>query len=128
MRHRVIVIAMALGAAVLTAACGPGGGGTGGAPQGGGSGGAGGTVAVTETEWAINLPEAVPSGAVTFSVKNTGAVEHNFVIQETNQRLDGLQPGQTKTLQVTLQPGTYTVVCDVPGHSEAGMRATMTVR
>jgi heme/copper-type cytochrome/quinol oxidase subunit 2 len=128
MHHRVVVFGMALVAAALTAACGPGGGGTGGAPQGGGSGGAGGTVAVTETEWAITLPETVPSGSVTFSVKNTGAVEHNFVIQETSQRIDGLQPGQTKTLQATLRPGTYTVICDIPGHSEAGMRATMVVR
>lgn len=132
MRHRVILAGLLLLAAVLAASCGPGGGGTGGGgePGGGtgGTGGAGGTVNVTEHEWAIQIAGDVASGTVTFSVKNDGAVEHNFVIQETNQRLDGIQPGQTKTIQATLQPGTYTIVCDIPGHSEAGMTTTMTVK
>jgi plastocyanin len=121
--------------AVLAAACGPGGGGgqpTGGQPGGGtppgGGGAAGGTrVAVTEKEWAITMGE-VTSGAVTFAVKNEGAVEHNFVIKETGTRLDGLQPGQTKELTATLRPGTYTIVCDIAGHEEAGMHTTITVK
>ena len=132
MRHRVVLAGLLLLAAGLAVACGPGGGGGQGGgegqPGGGGTGGAGGTVNVTESEWAIRIPADVPSGTVTFTVKNDGAVEHNFVIQETSQRLDGIQPGQTKTLQATLQPGTYTVVCDIPGHSEAGMTTTMTVK
>ena len=127
MRHRVVVAGGLLLAAGLAASCGGGGEqqGGGGGQQGGGAGGA---VTVTEHEWAIQLPSEIPSGAVTFSVKNDGAVEHNFVIQETEQRLDGIQPGQTKTLQATLQPGTYNIVCDIPGHSEAGMKATVTVK
>lgn len=128
MRHRVMLAACLLLAGVLAAACGPGGGGQGGGqPGGGGTGGPGGTVTVTEGEWFIRIPEGVPAGPVTFSVRNEGAVEHNFVIQETGQRLDGIQPGQSKTIQVTLQSGTYNIVCDIPGHSEAGMTTTMTV-
>lgn len=122
-----------LAVALLAAACGPGGGGQptggqpgGGAPPGGGAGG-GTRVAVTEKEWAIEVG-SVPSGTVTFAVRNDGAVEHNFIIKETNTRLDGLQPGQTKELTATLQPGTYTFVCDIAGHEEAGMHTTITVK
>lgn len=126
MRSRVVLAGLLLLAAGLAASCGGGGerGGGGGQP----GGGAGEVVTVTELEWAIQLPSEIPSGAVTFSVKNDGAVEHNLVIQETEQRLDGIQPGQTRTLQVTLQPGTYNIVCDIPGHSEAGMKTTVTVK
>jgi plastocyanin len=133
MRYRIGIVLILLTAAVLAAACGPGGGGQpgGGQPGGGaqpGGGQAGGSkVAVTEKEWAITVG-AVPSGTVTFSVKNNGAVEHNFVIKEAGTRLDGIQPGQTKELTVTLKPGTYTILCDIAGHEEAGMHATFTVK
>jgi hypothetical protein len=125
-----------LAVALLAAACGPGGGQpTGGQPGGGAQpGGAapggpagGARVAVTEKEWVIEVGP-VPSGTVTFAVRNDGAVEHNFIIKETNTRLDGLQPGQTKELTATLQPGTYTFVCDIAGHEEAGMHTSITVK
>lgn len=133
MRSRIGLTFVFLAVALLAAACGPGGGGQptggqpgGGAPPGGGAGG-GTRVAVTEKEWAIEVG-SVPSGTVTFAVRNDGAVEHNFIIKETNTRLDGLQPGQTKELTATLQPGTYTLVCDIAGHEEAGMHTTITVK
>ena len=133
MRSRIRLTFVFLAVALLAAACGPGGGGQptggqpgGGAPPGGGAGG-GTRVAVTEKEWAIEVG-SVPSGTVTFAVRNDGAVEHNFIIKETNTRLDGLQPGQTKELTATLQPGTYTFVCDIAGHEEAGMHTTITVK
>lgn len=40
---------------------------------------------------------------------------------------DLVQPGQTKTIEVDLKPGVYEVVCTVPGHKEAGMKATIEV-
>ena len=36
--------------------------------------------------------------------------------------------GATKTLELTLKPGTYDFYCSVPGHRMAGMRGTLTVR
>jgi len=127
MRHRVWMVGFVLLAAVGLTACGGGGGqpGGGGAPAGGAPAG---QVSVSEKEWAIEIPQQIASGSVTFNVKNDGAVEHNFVIQEANVRLDGIQPGQAKTLTVTLKPGTYTVVCDIPGHAEAGMKVTVTAK
>jgi iron uptake system component EfeO len=135
MHSRYWMTLLILAVALLAAACGPGGGGqpTGGQPGGGAQPGggpppAGGTrVAVTEKEWAIEVGP-VPAGTVTFSVTNNGAVEHNLVIKETNTRLDGLQPGQTKELTARLQPGTYTFICDIAGHEEAGMHTTITVK
>ncbi|MGH2398881.1 MAG: cupredoxin domain-containing protein [bacterium] len=116
-----------LAALLLTACSGGGGGGQSGngGQQGGGPPGA---VLVNETEWVISLPAQIPSGPVTFSVKNNGAVEHNFVIQEANLRLDGIQPGQSKTLSANLRPGSYNIVCDIAGHSEAGMKTTVRVQ
>lgn len=134
MRVRIGIAGVLVGVVLLAVACGPGGGGqpTGGQPTGGGTQPGGGQagasrVAVVEKEWAIEVG-GVPSGAVTFAVTNSGAVEHNFVIRETGARLDGLHPGQTKELTVTLQPGTYTLVCDIAGHEEAGMHTTITVK
>ncbi len=114
--------------AVLATACGPGGGGQPGGGQPGG-GGAGGGVSVNEKEWQITLsPGNVAAGTVKFTVKNDGSVEHNFVIKEANVRLDGIQPGTSKELTANLKPGTYTILCDIAGHEEAGMKATLTVK
>ncbi len=66
-------------------------------------------------------------GPVTFQVKNAGTIEHNFVIQGTAVKLEGLQPGQTKSATVALKPGQYTMECTIPGHAEAGMVGTITV-
>jgi uncharacterized cupredoxin-like copper-binding protein len=38
-----------------------------------------------------------------------------------------LDPGKIGTVTVNLQPGTYLLLCNVPGHFEAGMWATFTV-
>ncbi|MGH2348158.1 MAG: cupredoxin domain-containing protein, partial [bacterium] len=113
--------------AVVGAACGRGG-----APSQPGAQppGPGGVTAVNvdEKEWAITFAApTVKAGQVTFTITNTGAIEHNFVIVETKFEIDATQPGQSKTGTTTLQPGTYTVICNIPGHEEAGMKTTLTV-
>jgi outer membrane biosynthesis protein TonB len=88
------------------------------------------TVAVTETEFKIALPSAqLKAGPVTFDVKNAGQIEHDLVITgngltEGTPRFNG---GQSKTLKVTLKPGTYELFCSVPGHKQAGMDLKVTV-
>ena len=36
--------------------------------------------------------------------------------------------GESKTLSVTLKPGTYKFYCSVPGHRMAGMEGTLVVK
>lgn len=73
---------------------------------------------------------SVPAGAVTFWVRNTGTVEHEFEIFKGEQVVDeieGLVPGLAKTLSVTLAAGEYTFVCKLSGHDQLGMKGTLTV-
>jgi iron uptake system component EfeO len=73
---------------------------------------------------------AVPAGAVTFSVHNAGSEEHEFEILKGDQvveEVEGLVPGLTKSLTVTLAAGDYTFVCKLNGHDLAGMKGTLTV-
>src|SRR2546426_7521804 len=59
--------------------------------------------------------------------QNEGTIEHNFVIEGTSVDLEAIPPGSTKEVTVDLKPGTYNVLCTIAGHSEAGMKTTITV-
>lgn len=87
--------------------------------------GPGGTVTVEEFEYGFTLtPATIPSGNVTFVMKNTGTVTHNFDIEGVKSGAF-IDPGQTATMTVNLQAGrTYTYVCDVPYHAGEGMEGT----
>jgi uncharacterized cupredoxin-like copper-binding protein len=71
------------------------------------------------------------AGKVTFTFTNSSPLSHNFTIQRgTSGAIVGATPtfqGGTKSLTVTLKPGTYTFFCSVPGHRMAGMQGTLTV-
>ncbi|MGH2453516.1 MAG: cupredoxin domain-containing protein [bacterium] len=71
-------------------------------------------------------------GEVIFSVKNDGAIEHNFAIEDsTGKKVAGIAsilPEKTDQLRVTLRPGKFVIVCDLPGHKDAGMRGTLTIQ
>lgn len=71
------------------------------------------------------------AGKVTIDFANMSSVAHNMTIQQgTNGKQIGATPtfsGGSKTLTVTLKPGTYTFYCSVPGHRQAGMQGTLTV-
>jgi uncharacterized cupredoxin-like copper-binding protein len=66
-------------------------------------------------------------GKVTFVFKNIGHVLHDFSIRGRKTPL--IQPGKTAKLVVAFKKkGTYTYLCTVPGHAQAGMKGTFTVR
>lgn len=72
----------------------------------------------------------VPAGAVTFSVRNAGNEEHEFEVFKGDQVVDeieGLVPGLTKDLTLTLAAGDYTYMCKLNGHDQLGMKGTLTV-
>jgi uncharacterized cupredoxin-like copper-binding protein len=71
------------------------------------------------------------AGKVTIDFTNKSSLPHNMTIQQgTSGPVIGATPtfsGASKTLHVTLKPGTYTFFCTVPGHRQAGMQGTLTV-
>ena len=68
---------------------------------------------------------------MTFDFTNASPVPHNFAIKGNGVK-DGPSPtvfgGKTAPLTVTLKPGTYEYYCAIPGHEQAGMKGTLTVK
>jgi uncharacterized cupredoxin-like copper-binding protein len=73
-----------------------------------------------------------PAGPLTFEVSNEGAIEHNFVLEQPAKgviaQVPVIAPGATERVTASVAPGTYRIVCSLPGHAEAGMVAELTVR
>src|SRR5581483_5653547 len=85
------------------------------------------TVTVDMVEYAFKLSQStIPSGQVTFVVKNDGAEVHNFDIQGQHSGAL-LAPGATETWTVALPAGQYLYTCDVPFHVDRGMTGTFMV-
>ena len=70
------------------------------------------------------------AGKVTIDMSNSSPIEHDVAIAQGSTVL-GQTPvftGGSKSVTLTLKPGTYTFYCTVPGHRQAGMEGTLTVR
>jgi len=95
--------------------------------------GPGGTLqlAASETGLAFNKTSLTSKpGKVTIDFDNPSALEHNVTIEQNGKVLaesETLAEGET-SVSAELAPGTYTFLCTVPGHAEAGMEGTLTVR
>jgi len=70
----------------------------------------------------------VKAGTVKFHFNNTGAVEHTALIPELSKGTPMVRPGTDFDVEFDLAPGTYSIICDVPGHKEAGMQMTLVVK
>jgi uncharacterized cupredoxin-like copper-binding protein len=58
-------------------------------------------------------------------------VGHNVEIQDPSGKVLGgtkTITGTSATANVNLKPGKYTFFCSVPGHEQAGMKGTLTVK
>jgi plastocyanin len=69
-------------------------------------------------------------GKVTIDFDNPAALEHNVAIEQEGKEIatsETLAEGKT-SVSADLAPGTYTFLCTVPGHAEAGMEGVLTVR
>lgn len=99
---------------------------------------------------AMTLSSAsAPSGTITFQVTNTGTMEHEFLVIDTDtaaadlpydestdrvpegdvtvlDEIEGIQPGETKTLELDLEAGHYALICNLVKHWRQGMRADFT--
>ncbi len=71
------------------------------------------------------------AGEVTVDFKNPQGLSHDVAIEdskgETVGKTDVIGEGETST-KVNLKSGEYTFYCSVPGHREAGMEGTLTVK
>lgn len=100
----------------------------------------------------IAIPSVVPAGEVTFNATNrsTDFVHEMILIKiadpnvplpymasdsKVNEDAAGhlgevseLDPGKSGSLTTKLDPGTYMLFCNVPGHYMAGMWTTITVK
>jgi plastocyanin len=85
----------------------------------------GGTLAFDQKDVTAN------AGNVTVSFDNKQSTPHDVTIEDSSGKelaKTDLISSQTATTTANLQPGTYTFFCSVPGHREAGMEGTLTVK
>jgi plastocyanin len=71
------------------------------------------------------------AGAVSIDFTNMAPLSHNLTVASSSGGVLGATPtftGGSKTLSLTLKPGTYKFYCTVPGHRAAGMEGTLTVQ
>lgn len=118
------------------------GGGESQAGQGGGakeeSGGGGGSASTLTFEADPNgelayttTSATAKAGKVTVEFNNPQALTHDVAIEDSSGKEVGateLIASGSDTTTVNLKPGTYTYFCTVPGHREAGMEGTLTVK
>jgi len=88
-------------------------------------------LAASPTALAFDTTELeAKAGEVTIDFDNPSAIPHNVVIEEDGKELAGFEPiaeGE-ETVSTDLEPGTYTFLCTVPGHAEAGMEGELLVK
>jgi plastocyanin len=95
--------------------------------------GPGGTLqlAASETEIAFDKTELTSKpGKVTIDFTNPAVLEHDVAIEKDGKEIaasETISKGET-SVSADLAPGTYTFLCTVPGHAEAGMQGTLTVK
>jgi plastocyanin len=75
--------------------------------------------------------ETAKAGKVTIELVNPTMLTHDVLIESANGKevaKTGLIYDGTYTMNIELEPGTYTYYCSIPGHREAGMEGTLTVQ
>jgi plastocyanin len=71
------------------------------------------------------------AGEVEVEYTNPSPVPHNVAIEFDGESLaqsETVQGGDSATATAELDPGSYTFYCAIPGHREAGMEGTLTVK
>lgn len=115
------------------------------------SGGTSNNITGNLNEWTVKTDATTAkAGEVVFTVTNDGTIGHEFLVVKTDiasgeipldgdhfaEPTDGIEvideigefaKGTTETLTLNLDPGTYQLVCNLPGHYSAGMHMAFTV-
>jgi uncharacterized cupredoxin-like copper-binding protein len=91
------------------------------------------TITVTGTEFKFTLDQQPTGpGNYEFVFKNAGKIDHDLVVEGDTQSEDRARTpviggGEEARIRVPLQSGSYTLLCDVPGHADAGMKLEISV-
>jgi plastocyanin len=139
MRVRSVAVLILVAAVVLgAAACGGGSNESSGnttTASGGGSAGSGSTTLdlAADPNGALKFDKTsleAPSGTVTIDFTNDSSTPHNVTVEGNGIQQKGTDTisQSNATLSLDLPPGTYTFFCSVPGHEDAGMKGTLTVK
>ena len=96
------------------------------------AGGAADTVAVTLSEWKVELsPAKIPAGPVVFAIRNEGKIPHGFEIEGggIEKSIPNIPHGGSGSLRATLGGGRYEAYCPVGrgSHKMLGMLASLEV-
>jgi plastocyanin len=102
---------------------------------GGGAAGGASTVDISTpsgTDLAFDQKDvSAKAGNVTIDFDNKQSITHDVTVEDSSGKELGatdLISSSTATTSVDLTSGTYTFFCSVPGHREAGMEGTLTVK
>lgn len=88
-------------------------------------------VDVTLSDSRIDMPAALPPGAVTFHVVNDGLEKHGLVVADTvreRKLAHALGHGESADMTVYLQPGIYAAYSPVGNDRQRGMERRLTVK
>ena len=72
----------------------------------------------------------ISAGDIVFGYQNEDSIRHTLIIAKADTKVPNFklvvaQKGDADSGSVTLDAGTYTLICDVPGHGN--MKASLTV-
>jgi plastocyanin len=98
---------------------------------GGGDSGTVQTVTVTGTEMRFDADLTLAPGRYRFHFVNAGKTYHDLGIYRDGSALGIRETGAGQAIDldvIKLSTGAYTMECHEPGHLQAGMRGTVTVR
>jgi plastocyanin len=86
------------------------------------------TIDATLSEFAIDLSATEVAEGGSIEVTNAGTMVHNLAVTGTENRTANLNGGDTATLSLAgLAPGSYELLCEIPGHASAGMVVNVTI-
>jgi plastocyanin len=123
---------LAVPCALLLAAAGCGGDDDGG-PTRTVTAAAGGTVTISADEYRFDPNRVVVGGAGNLRIvlRNDGSVAHDIHLERDGRDVGGTPPfpgGETKSVRLRLQPGTYKMLCTVGDHAKLGMTGELVVK
>jgi len=131
----IAVLALVLGFVAIVAGGDDGGSAGGGGPSD--------TVSVSASEFAFDPPDVtIPAATeVPVTLENAGGVTHNWTVLSEEigseaefsedlvlAQVPDTEAGASTEEAITLEAGTYQVICTIAGHFDGGMTGTVTVQ